>query len=126
MQVALVSYAFIDSECFTPAGGLPWSLCHGNIERNLEELASSPNRPEDPTAFKIQVMLRQGSNRQELVSAIRLLRECPWSTNTAEQQHASVSLVHRMHPSTELSTLLRAGIHSMRRLIPAMDPGEKL
>ena len=42
-----------------------------------------------------------------------------WATTTAEQQHASVTLMRRRHPDFEMNTLLaRAGIHAMRRLIP--------
>ena len=93
---------------------------------NLEALGLMPDKPQDATTYKIQVLVRAKSNINELAAGVRLLRACPWST-TAEQQHASVALVHRMHPSIHLSTLLlRAAIHIFRRLLPAMSQEEKL
>eukprot|EP00974_Lingulodinium_polyedra_P026018 2512249-Lingulodinium_polyedra.AAC.1 len=48
--------------------------------------------------------------------------ECPWGTTVTEQQHASVTLVHRHHPDYFLELLLtRAGLHALRRLMPQED-----
>eukprot|EP00974_Lingulodinium_polyedra_P017244 1672015-Lingulodinium_polyedra.AAC.1 len=58
-------------------------------------------------------------------AGIKLLSQCPWGTTVAEQQHASVSLIHRHHPDYYLNTLMiRAGLHSMRRLLPKASDAE--
>lgn len=128
MHAALISWAFIEHEAFEPACQLPWSLGHGSIRDNLVALGQQEEEPDEPTTFKIWAALQKGTiPMNALVAGIRLLLECPWSTNTTEQQHASVSMVKRMHPDYTLKTiLLRAGVHALGRLTPGLDKEDKL
>eukprot|EP00974_Lingulodinium_polyedra_P112436 10877512-Lingulodinium_polyedra.AAC.1 len=68
-------------EVFAPATALPWSLGQGDIQHNLETLHQGPPA-EEPITWKIQELLRRGTNRQMLEAAVRLLMDCSWSTTT--------------------------------------------
>ena len=47
---------------------------------------------------------------------LQLMLDCPWSTTTVEQHHASCSMVARHHPDYERETLcLKAGMHTLSR-----------
>lgn len=126
MQGALVAWSFLHHEAFQPMCKLPWSLAIGDIEANLRELQISPEATE-LTTWKIQALLQQPTqNFQEIVQGVRLLREVGWSTNSVEQAHASCTLMKRQHPDYDKPTLLiRAGLHTLRRLIPGLDEGTK-
>ena len=126
MQASLTSLAFMEYHAFAPAMTLPWSLFNGCIEDNLEALARGPE-PTEAVSWKIQRLLQEGGNRHEIAAGVRLLGECSWSTTTTEQMHASVTLLHRHHPSYELNTLLvRSGLHSLRRLVPGSSQEERM
>ena len=91
-------------------------------------MGQQEEEPEEPTTFKIWVCLQKGTVPMSgLVAGIRLLLECPWSTNTTEQHHASVSMAKRFHPDYTLKTILmRAGVHAFGRLTPGPDNEDKL
>ena len=97
MHGSMVAYAFIDHQCFEPAGRFPWCLAQGDILANLAALKDGPDAI-DHTTGKIQQLMRGGANVNEMVLAVRLLGDCSWSTTTVEQQHASVTMIHRHHP----------------------------
>eukprot|EP00974_Lingulodinium_polyedra_P028845 2779684-Lingulodinium_polyedra.AAC.1 len=128
MHAALTSRAFIAQECFHLVEQRPWSLGQGNIEANLQALREEVEQPAEPTTFKIWTLLQKGTTlMSELVAGVKLLMECPWSTNTTEQQHASVTLIKRMHPDYSLHlVLLRAGVHALGRLCPGPDVDKRL
>lgn len=128
LHAALITRAFIEEEAFKPACELPWTLGHGSIHDNLLALRLQEEPPEEPTTHKIWTMMKLNTvPMSQMVAGIRLLLECPWSTNTTEQQHASVSMVKRMHPDYVLTTvLLRAGVHALGRLAPRMDKEDRL
>ena len=55
----------------------------------------------------------------QLRGVIELLGQCPWSTMPAEQQHGSLSLLHRWHPEYGLESLIeRSLLHQVVRLLP--------
>ena len=126
LQAAFVSMAFMQQEIFVPASQPPWRLGRGDIEDNLKKLGEGPAATES-TTWKIQKLVIMGSNMQELVAGVRLLMEASWATSVTEQQHASVQLVQRRHPAYFLPLLLmRAGLHSLRRLLPSGDQDRRL
>ena len=89
-------------------------------------MARGPEATE-AVSWKIQRLLQGGVNREEIAAGVRLLGECSWATTTTEQMHASVTLIHRHHPSYELNALLvRSGLHTIRRLVPGSSQEEKL
>ena len=66
--------------------------------------------------------LRCGWPRHDIKQGISLILECPWSIRCAEQLHASLSLIKRYHPDGgQESLVVRAGIHSMRLLLPELS-----
>lgn len=126
LHAASTCVAFMDQQIFMPAVQLPWSLGQGDVDANLRRLRIAP-RPEEPVSRKVQELLNEGCNLAELKAGIRLLMECPWATSTVEQQHASLQLVHRQHPDYHMQTLLlRAGLHTLRRLLPTKSREEVL
>ena len=63
-------------------------------------------------------MGRLGTPLRLLVEGLELLRECPWSTKTMEDQHGSMAVTHRHHPDLAGATLAcRSFIHSLRALV---------
>lgn len=125
LEAAHISMAFMKQELFDLAHGYPWKLGQGNIRDNLLELGSLPDAS-DPTTHKIQRLVQAKVNMNELEVAVKLLLECPWTTTVTEQQHASVSLLHRHHPDFQLKMLVcRACIHSLRRIMPSQHKEER-
>ena len=57
------------------------------------------------------------ASEDDVVDFLRLMREASFSTQGVEQQHASLTLLHRMHPELSAETLsLRAMLHQTRHL----------
>jgi hypothetical protein len=85
--------AFVKRKVIAVAAGLPWSLARGDISANLDALCVSKEDIRDPTARKIQALLRVGYNRVALADAVALLNEVPWSTLGVESKAMALSLV---------------------------------
>ena len=125
LQVAQTSSAFVEHRVFAAASRLPWRLCTGDIDRNLQELMAS-TEPREPTSKKVWQLLHLGWNKLELRKAIMLMAGCPWATVCAEQQHGSASIIRKYHEDLgEESLMSRAFVHTMRRLLPGMSVEEK-
>eukprot|EP00974_Lingulodinium_polyedra_P096110 9315106-Lingulodinium_polyedra.AAC.1 len=121
----MVQLAYLDDIVFRPVAQYPWCLCQGDMSANLDALAAGPS-PTEVTSCKIKELLGRHSNRQELLWGLRLMAEVNWATTTTEQQHASVTLMQRHHPDYDLDKLLvRAGLHTFRKLLPGLTPEEK-
>ena len=59
-----------------------------------------------------------GFNRAQLVAAVSLFREIPWSSIPVEQSHASAAVLRRFHPEYSVEMLAtRATLHQMRHLV---------
>jgi len=120
-----VSLAFLHSRYLLAAQQLPWSLASGDPAANLEKLKNMP-QPTEPTAAKIWTLLQLGYNRQQLLTGLQLLLDCPWGTVAVEQQHASAAIIKRFHQEYGLETLLpRSLVHGMRKLLPKPSAAEK-
>lgn len=126
MEAAFVAMAFMQQECFAVAQDYPWKLGQGDILQNLLALGEEDDVGE-ATTWKIQQLVRQGWNMEELIRGVRLMMEASWATTLTEQQHASVTLFKKHHPDMWLEGILaRAGLHALRRLLPEERRHDKL
>ena len=118
-----VAAAFIDDKIFSQLKEYPWSLAVGDIPENLDALAASTEPIRDSCTHKIRLLLQMGFNRSQLVAAVSLFKEIPWSSIPVEQSHASAAVLHRFHPEYSVEMLAtRATLHQMRHLF--QDPAE--
>jgi len=122
---AHTAIGFISTRVLTEAQKLPWALATGDLDRNLADLKAGPE-PDEPTAAKVWSLLQVGYNRELLKQGLMLIQDCPWSSASAEQQHASATVMKKFHPEYGQETLMvRAMLHSMRLLLPGLSPEEK-
>lgn len=121
------SYHFIWRRVLQPACQYPWKLCRGNISEKLDDLASLETPPPDPCTTSIWQLLQDDKfPRPQVEAAVRLLAECSWSSMPAEQQHASVSQLHRWHKEYGLEQLVSRGLmHQTVRLLPHVSKTAK-
>lgn len=121
IAAAHISLAFIDVKVFRVAAGSPWNLATGDQDSNLASLAAGPE-PTEPVAQKVWNFVNMGYNKVQLKLALDLLLDCPWGTASAEQQHASATLMKKFHPEYSEETLMvRSLIHSARNLLPVLS-----
>ena len=59
MKAAFTAYAFVMHKVVKPYLQPPFSLCRGDIQQNLVELARSPGKPQNVVASKIWSLLRE-------------------------------------------------------------------
>ena len=76
---------------------LPWTLCRGDVEGNVEALRSGP-RPSEETSGKIWDLLAMEYPIADIAAGVRLMAECSWTTTAVEQGHSSASSIIRAHP----------------------------
>ena len=127
LAAAHVQKAFVNNRFIETAKGLPWCLCRGDLNLNLRNLKDGP-MPYEPTAFKIWTLMQEPIcwPLDELVRGLKLMGDCPWTTTSTEQQHASATLIKRYHPDYVQDTVMhRAMVHSLRRLVPSRSEDEK-
>ena len=124
LMAATAAAGFLYDRCLRHLLDYPWCLCEGNISENLDQLAAKELLPAgtDDTTVKIWKLARRGIDRQDMVNAVSLLAEVPWSTLGVEQGHASASILKRQHPmmSTEM-ICRRAFVHSFKPLVQQPD-----
>ena len=124
---AHVCVTFLQNKTLHEARQYPWSIAAGNQDENLDKLADLDVAPGEPVAAKIWTLLQGGFSRQKIKDGLRLLLECPWGTASAEQQHASGTLVKKHHAEIGMDTLcLRALVHTMRLILPSRSMEEKM
>ena len=123
VAACLAAYSYIQDKTIIPAKHLPWSLCAGNVHNNLLTLKDL-QEPLEPTSCKVHRLLHQGCNLNELIMAVNLIGDCPWTTTVCEQLHGSVSLIHRQHPDYELNMLVARSFLHMLRSLPSMAAEE--
>jgi hypothetical protein len=123
LVAANVSGAFITQKVLTVAKGYPWCLlAGGQIDENLEALALAPAVAE-PTAAKVQDLLKAGYNRVALREAVERLGDVHWTTAVQEQGHASGAIMHRAHEFYDADVLCaRSMIHMVRALVHEPPP----
>ena len=124
---AHISYHFIWRRVLEPAAQLPWRLCRGDVDDNLDEIAAMDDEPSEPCTKQLWFLLQgEEVERSQLKMLVELFGECSWSSLPAEQQHGSLSLLHRWHPEYGLESLVsRALLHQAVRLIPRQSALDK-
>ena len=123
---AHTTYHFIWRRVLSVASELPWRLARGDIDANLSELIEE-DCPEETTSAQIWQLLHMKYNRPQLIQAVRLIGEIPWTSLTAEQQHGSLAQFHRWHPEYGVDTLVsRALLMQFFRLLPEPSKDAKL
>ena len=126
IRAAHASYHFIWRRVLEPASNLPWRLCRGDLDENIDEIASLSVPPSEPCSRHMWHLIQEEFSRDQLKLVLELLGECPWSSLPAEQQHASVSLLHRWHPEYGVESLVcRSLMHQMVRILPQTSKVDK-
>jgi hypothetical protein len=125
ISAAHVSMAFFSMRTLAEARKFPWCLGVGDKDKNLDDLAAGP-MPAEPVSAKIWHLVRLGFNRTQLKQGLDLIVDCPWGTASAEQQHASATIMKKFHPEYGMESLmLRSMLHSFRLLLPGATEAEK-
>eukprot|EP00974_Lingulodinium_polyedra_P057684 5552595-Lingulodinium_polyedra.AAC.1 len=125
LQAAFVAMAYVKEYVIHPCMAYPWCLGQGDVAANLTALLHGP-RPKELVTWKIWTLLKQGTEPMYIKEGLDLMMDCPWSTTSVEQQHASCSMVARHHPDYERESLcLKAGMHTLNRLLPTKTKEEK-
>ena len=116
---AHVAYHFLWRRVLEPASEYPWRLCRGDPDEHLDDIAAMDGPPAEPNVSHLWHLLQEDYPRSQLKDVIKLFGECSWSSLPAEQQHGSLSLLHRWHPEYGMESLVsRALLHSAVRLLP--------
>ena len=117
---ALISWSFLEWRVLLVASSLPWRLCSGNVEANVDELLRQEEPPEAGIASKIWVLGQAGYNRTRLVRAVQLLGQCSWTSAFTEKQHGSTSVIKKRHPDYGDNHLTaRAFTHTFAQMLPS-------
>ena len=95
LQATHVAHAYLDTKVLQVAKSLPWSMCTGDLEANLQWLAEQPE-PDEPTSKKMHrllQMLQQSSAAGRFATSPAVSLEHQ-SGGTA----AATSAIHKAHP----------------------------
>jgi hypothetical protein len=126
---AHLAYHFLWKRVLQLVGGLPWSLTRGERRdkaQAIDDLAADEDEPDAGTTRQLWALARAGFSKQQLVATLTILGELPWTTMTTEQQHGTLSVLHRHHLDYELNMLVLRGFLLMfRRLIPSVSDTKK-
>ena len=127
IRAAHVSYHFLWRRVLQPAIELPWQLVRGDWKENLEALKALDAPPTEPVSGNMwRLMNEHRWDADQLTGVVELLGQCSWSSLTAEQQHGSLSALHKWHPQYGDQRLVeRALLHQMTRLLPSLSKAEK-
>ena len=80
----------------------------------------------EPVSRNLWDLLQRDFNMAQLVAAVDVLGEAGWTSLPAEQQHASLAMLHKWHPDYETKTLVsRSLMVQMSKLLPAASKEEK-
>lgn len=121
--------AFLDfwRRVLQPASQLPWRLCQGYNQENIDELQEEA-QPDDPVSKSIwELRHMEAVPSAHIVAGVRLLGECPWCTLQCEHRHRSLAVFRRWHPDIGLVPLLSRAfmLQHYRIALPSCSKGEK-
>jgi hypothetical protein len=120
-----VSFHFFWRRVLQPASEAPWCLCFGDVKANVEELRDGPE-PSELVSWQLWCMLRAGISENIVMLTIILMKEIPWTTLPAEQQHGVMAALHRFHPDYAVDMLAaRTMISLLRRMLWSMSKEHK-
>lgn len=125
MQVANVSAAWVDQKVLALARRLPWSLCAGDLRANVRSLKHLCADNLDPATKSLQFIVKSGAaTEDELVAALFIMGEAPWTTMDSEQSHGSLAIQHRYHRDLSAEVLCLRGYLHMCRAFFSPPPEE--
>ena len=117
ISAAHTSVAFLMHRVLAPANKGPWSLRRGDLVANVQQLAEQ-DEPQEPTTKKIWHVARMGYSEGQLLAGLRLIGDCPWSSNTVEQLRGSIATMHKARREYSAATLAaRSFMHQVRSLV---------
>eukprot|EP00928_Gymnodinium_smaydae_P024546 TRINITY_DN19834_c0_g1_i1.p1 TRINITY_DN19834_c0_g1~~TRINITY_DN19834_c0_g1_i1.p1 ORF type:complete len:1127 (+),score=108.08 TRINITY_DN19834_c0_g1_i1:363-3383(+) len=117
-RACLSSVSFVQENALNKCRSYPLKLAVGDVESNLQTLATKmADTIDDPVTGQIHSLLAVGYPLEGLVSDVSLWKQIPFTTNMAEQGHASGSLVLKRHPELGADTMMALSLlHSSRTL----------
>lgn len=125
LHAAHISRGFMQHRFFAAASEYPWRLATGDQDANLASLMSGP-KPAEECAGKIWELLHLGFNKNQIKQGLELVLDAPWGTASAEQQHASATLIKKHHKEYNTETLrLRSLCHTLRLILPTISVEDK-
>ena len=74
INAAHISFHFFHRRVLVPAGELPWCLCRGDIERNLDDLAAQ-ECPDEPVSKNLWLLMQRRFHKVQLVKTVATLWE---------------------------------------------------
>ena len=109
-----------------PAGELPWKLCRGNIQSNLEDLKEE-DQPLEPVSAAIWELMHLGYPMAKLVAAVKLMAHIPWAPLPCEQMHGSLAIFRKRHPDFGALVLISRALmlQFSRVIMPSVSKAEK-
>ena len=122
LDCAHTSVSYTYKNFLSQVRSLPWRLAIGDVSANLDAFAGSSEPIEDAVAKKIKTLLTMKFNRPELEEAVKMLRECRWSTAFAEQLHAQCAVLHKLHREYGAETLCSRTMLHFLKLLTGVDP----
>ena len=126
IDAAHTSFHFLYRRVLEVAGELPWCLCRGDIGQNLDDLAAQ-ECPDEPVSKNLWLLLHRRFNKAQLIATVEMIGEVGWTSLPAEQQHASLAMLHKWHPEYDMTTLIsRSLLLQASKLLPAASKEEKL
>lgn len=88
------------------AMGLPWTLCRGDIVRNLQYFRDESRPLAEELPQRIHDLLTGGENIHLVTKGIQLLANISWSTKCVEDPHSAGARLMRLHNTYGQETLL--------------------
>lgn len=128
MHACHTSMAYARHKTFSVLEAYPWKLVSsGSILQNVKDLEACTEPIRDPLTHKVRLLARTDFGHQNLVEALTLLQQWPWSSTLVEQSHASAAVLRRYHPTYEPQMLsARASLHQCRHILQIDTPLTKL
>ena len=125
LAAASISWSFIEWRVLRVAARLPWRLCAGDVDRNLDDLLSG-ECPDEPVSAKLWALGNSGYNKHRLRRVLHLLAERSWSSAFSEKQHASASRIKKHHPDIGDNMLIaRSYVYTFCELLPIVAEQQK-
>ena len=119
-----IAHAYVDKKSLALLREYPWKLCRSpqdaDTRKSLKELqVADPSAISDTVTLKIRSLLERQYPIGEIVEGLQFLRQCRFSTISAEQGHGSAAQIHKYHRQYAVNTLVvRAFMHMVRPLLP--------
>lgn len=112
------SIAFIEFRCLSVADEMPFKLCRGDIDRNMQDLMNG-SEPSEGNTRNLWQLLHERCPWSAVKRMITLIGQTSFSTLVVEQLHASAAMISRYHPEYQLAQLMgRSMIYTINKILP--------